>query len=436
LLAPDRHHHSEVSKKVNKLNLVLCVLLLAMLAVLVPGQENDFSGTWAGPLVREAGTAGLEITLARDGATWKATMKMRLPGGDAAPFVEGLKIVGNEISFGTVVNGTVVKLTGKFDGDKLIGSTEAFRGDAKVGGGTFTLTRGGQMPAVQQAQGGQVADPNFDAKVPHPAYPKNGPKVLFDEAHNNFHTASGRYKPFADLITNDGYQVTPNKQKFSAETLKGFDILVISNALGAERMNMAEAGNPAFTDQECDAVRDWVKGGGALLFIADHAPMGGANQILAQRFGVDMSKMFTVDEQNYEKESENPGFIVYTRESGRLADHAVTRGRNDSERVNKIIAFTGQSLKGPADSVAFMKLADTAQDRMPGANNPPVSAAGRAQGIALNPGKGRVIVMGEAAMLSAQITGANKMPFGMNVPGIDNRQLALNIVHWLSGLLK
>ena len=79
----------------------------------------------------------------------------------------------------------------------------------------------------------QVADPNFDARVAHPAYAKNGPKVLFDEAHNNFHTASGRYKPFADLITNDGYQVTPSKQKFSAETLKGYDILVISNALGA-----------------------------------------------------------------------------------------------------------------------------------------------------------------------------------------------------------
>src|SRR5205814_8458804 len=78
----------------------------------------------------------------------------------------------------------------------------------------------------------QVADPNFDAKVAHPAYAKNGPKVLFDEAHNNFHTASGRYKPFADLITNDGYQVTPNKQKFSPQTLKGFDLLIISNALG------------------------------------------------------------------------------------------------------------------------------------------------------------------------------------------------------------
>jgi hypothetical protein len=282
----------------------------------------------------------------------------------------------------------------------------------------------------------QVADPNFDVKVAKPAYTKNGPKVLFDEAHNNFHTAGGRYKPFADLITNDGYQVTPNKEKFSAQVLKGFRILVISNALGAAQMGQPEASNPAFTEIESDAVRDWVKGGGALLLIADHAPMGAANQILGDRFGVNMSKMFTADEQNFEKDSNNPGFIIYSRESGRLADHAITRGRNDSERVNKVIAFTGQSLKGPPDSFAFMRLADSAVDVMPGPNPNPTSAAGRAQGIAMSFGKGRVVLLGEAAMLSAQLAGPNKMAFGMNRPGIDNRQLALNIMHWLSGRLK
>jgi hypothetical protein len=399
-------------------------------------QTPDLAGAWAGAMSTNAGPGGLEITLIREGAAWKATARVRLEGQEVAPSVIQLKIVGPDISLAVELVRTLVKFKGKADGDKIDGTLEAFQGERKVGQGTFVLTRGGQMPPLQRAQGGQMADPNFDATVAHPAYVKQGPKVLFDEAHNNFHTASGRYKPFADLITNDGYQVTPNKQKFSPETLKGFQILVISNALGNQRMGAPEAANPAFTDEECDAVRDWVKAGGALLLIADHAPMGSANQILGQRFGIDMSKMFTVDEQNFDKESENPGFIVYTRESGRLADHAITRGRNDTERVNKIIAFTGQSLSGPADSVAFMKLADTAQDRMPEPDNKPVSAAGRAQGIALKLGQGRAVFLGEAAMLSAQITGPNQMKFGMNRPGIDNRQLALNIAHWLSGLLK
>lgn len=298
----------------------------------------------------------------------------------------------------------------------------------------FSLVLAVLLPLSSIAQ--QVADPNFDTKVARPAYKTNGPKVLFDEAHNNFHTAGGRYKAFADLITNDGYQVTPNKDKFSADTLKGFDVLVISNPMGAAQMNMAEASNPAFTAEESDAVRDWVKKGGALLLIADHAPVGGATQILGERFGIDMSKQFTLDEQNYEKGTDNPGFIIYTRESGRLADHPVTNGRDATERVNKIIAFTGQSLKGPADSIAFMKLADTAQDRMPGPDSKPVSAAGRAQGILMRFGKGRAVFLGEAAMLSAQLAGPNKLQFGMNRPGIDNRQLALNIMHWLTRVLK
>jgi hypothetical protein len=397
--------------------------------------RSDPTGTWGGTLTTDAGPGGLEITLRHGGTEWQASMKFRLQGQELTPTVRDLKIHNEDISFAFDLQRNVIKVTGKFAGDTLRGTVEAFNGDARIGTGTFALTFGGAMPALQQT-GGQMADPNFNAKVEKPAYKMNkrGPKVLFDEAHNNFHTASGRYKPFADLITNDGYQVMPNKQLFAADVLRGYRVLVISNALGAPAMGAPAASNPAFTEAESDAVRDWVRGGGSLLLIADHAPMGSANQILGQRFGVDMSKMFTVDAQNSDKESGNPGFIVYTRESGRLADHPVTRGRNDSERVNKVIAFTGQSLKGPADSVAFMKLADTAMDAMPG-NDKPVSAAGRAQGIAIEFGKGRVIILGEAGMLSAQVVGAQRTQFGMNRAGIDNRQLALNIMHWLSGLL-
>jgi len=44
--------------------------------------------------------------------------------------------------------------------------------------------------------------------------------------------------------------------------------------------------------------------------------------------------------------------------------------------------------------------------------------------------------MGEAGDLSAQIYGSDPVgKMGMNVPGCDNRQFALNIIHWLTGLI-
>jgi hypothetical protein len=276
--------------------------------------------------------------------------------------------------------------------------------------------------------GGQQADPNFDTKVARPSYKVEHPRVLFDEAHNNFHTTGGRYKPFAETIANDGYQVIPNKEKFIRELLDKGDILIIANALGAAGMGQPGASNSAFTEAECDAVRDWVQAGGSLLLVTDHAPFGSAAESLAKRFGVDMSKGYTSDPSNSEGGETS---LVFTRKNNLLGDHPITKGRDDSERINRIQTFTGQSLKGPAGSVAILKLGDTAFDT--GEDGKPTSAVNRAQGVAFAFGKGRVVVLGEAAELSAQLIGTER--FGMNVPGLDNRQMALNIMHWLSGLL-
>jgi len=282
----------------------------------------------------------------------------------------------------------------------------------------------------------QIADPEFKAHVERPAFNKGYPRVLFDEAHNNFHTTTGRYKPFADLIVNDGYQVITGRKAFVKPTLDTFKILIIANALGAEDVDDEGADHSAFTDEECDAVRDWVRSGGALLLIADNAPFGGAAENLAKRFGVEMSKGFTRDPTHTVAEANNPGFILFSRENGLLLDHPITAGRDDSEKINRVLTFTGQSLKGPEGSTAFLKLSDGAVDEVPPEPLKDVSAAGRAQGIAIKFGKGRVVVLGDAAMLSAQIAGRERRPLGMNWPGTDNRQLALNIMHWLTGLLK
>src|SRR5690242_17838631 len=85
---------------------------------------------------------------------------------------------------------------------------------------------------IRVAPGQQMADPNFDAKVPNPAYVSAHPKIIVDEAHHNFHTVDGRYKPFAELLRSDGYLVVGGTTPFSSKSLDGTTVLVIANALG------------------------------------------------------------------------------------------------------------------------------------------------------------------------------------------------------------
>ena len=93
----------------------------------------------------------------------------------------------------------------------------------------------------------------------------------------------------------------------------------------------------------------------------------------------------------------------------------------------------------PAGSTPFLTLASTAREypsREAGFAEGR-SATGRATGVALTFGEGRVVVLGEAAMLSAQVfrVPGRELRLGMEYPACDNRQLALNIMHWLSRLL-
>lgn len=296
----------------------------------------------------------------------------------------------------------------------------------------------------------QVADSTYDVSIAKPAYrPGTGPVVAIDEAHNNFHTRDGRYRPLARLLQNDGYQVRAFSAPFTVAGLDSINILIIANAIGGA-WDAGAYGRPGFTEAEAEAVEQWVRRGGKLLLIADHAPMGVAAENLAARFGVSMSKGYTEDSTgHFNIGGFGTSVLLYTRAGGRLADHPITRG------LDSVVAFTGQSLKGPAGAAPLLLLGDNAFDHpsptpeqaarvSPGTawrtavtGLPTTSAAGRAQGLALTVGRGSVVVLGEAAMLSAQAVfdaqGDRVGIAGMNVPGTGNRQFALNILHWLSG---
>lgn len=272
----------------------------------------------------------------------------------------------------------------------------------------------------------QQLDPSFDASVPQPAYLQDHPKVLFDEAHRN-HRA---YGSFVELIRNDGYEITPNTEAFSRATLDQYDVLVIAhpNFKGAPDNSQW----PAFAEAECDAVFQWVFDGGALLLITDYGSTAVATEQLSQRFGIEIrNSLGTEDPDYHEPLGPNPGWLVFSRENNLLRDHPITRGRTTDETINRVVTFYGVSLKGPEGATAFLSLSPGAVD-LYGSRRDQISAAGRAQGIAESFGRGRVVVLGEARMLTATLVPG---PVGMNRPGNDDRQLALNIMHWLSGLM-
>lgn len=296
----------------------------------------------------------------------------------------------------------------------------------------------------------QEGDSSFDSTVRAPAYSGNHPRVLFDNAHYNIHKSSGRYKPFVDLISNDGYTVVANAEPFSESALERHDILVVANALGfrgaAQQIanllrleGKVDFDIDAFSSTEVRAVTEWVRHGGALLLIADHAPCGEAARSLARAFSVEMTDGYVEDPRHHDPRTDVASFLVYARMDGTLLEHAITSGRSADERLSTVVSFTGQSLRVPEGAVPFLRLSESAI-HYPARRAKVVdrqSAVGLAQGVALQFGAGRVVVLGEAAMLTSQVTGGGSRTFrmGLAYPGYDNRQLALNIMHWLSRLI-
>lgn len=284
----------------------------------------------------------------------------------------------------------------------------------------------------------QEPDSAFDTRVARPALATRQPRMLFDEAHHEFHRTTGRYLPFANLARSDGWKVTANTKKLDRAVLARGDLLVIANALGHEDMDELAASSPAFTPAEVTAIERWVRNGGALLLIADHAPMGDAARSLGEAFGVHMQAAYTAD--TVRAEGGAPTNLHFRPGQGLHDSHPIVMGRDSSERIRHVQAFTGQSLSGPPGSVQLFTLSESAEDLLVGLgkagrdvpSEKRKPAGGRAQALAFEHGRGRVVILGEAAMMTAQVAGPNRVPVGMNTPGNDDRQFALNVLRWLA----
>jgi len=298
----------------------------------------------------------------------------------------------------------------------------------------------------------QGADAAFRPGVAAPAFPERPwPRMAIDAGHNNLHTAGGRYAPFARLMERDGFRVQASEGRITPEALRNVKVFVTANALGYKGMAQQLANIAglerivrfdvdAFEAEEIATLAAWVSEGGSAWIVADHSPAADASRKLAAAFGVTMTTWWAEDEQHADPETRNPATIVFSREDGRLADHPILNGRDDSERIDRVMTFTGTALQpGPAGR-ALLPLSATAREYPFRVSREAQgrSAAGLAQAVALEYGKGRVVVMGEAAALTAQRIqppGAAPYLMGINRPGTNNQQFALNIAHWLMRLM-
>lgn len=284
----------------------------------------------------------------------------------------------------------------------------------------------------------QQADLAFEPPIPSPAYDVGlGPTVLIDDGHFNFHTADGRYAPFAKLLRRDGYVVGSLSEPASAQSLVPANIYVIANAIAeSDQKGWKLPSETAFTTNEIESIRAWVEAGGSLLLIADHMPFPGAVEDLAAAFDILFTNGFLYD-------AEDKSTLEFTPETG-LGSHPITEGRTPEESIDSVRTFTGQAFRVERGHSPLLTVPAGSRLKLPveawefKETTPHIPAGGMLQGAVFLYGKGRVAVFGEAAMFTAQKVTRDDGIFhvGMNrEDAVQNPQFLLNVVHWLSGLI-
>jgi hypothetical protein len=275
----------------------------------------------------------------------------------------------------------------------------------------------------------RAIDESFQPNVDNPVYQSGqGSLIFIDESHYNYHTKDGLYSPLTKLLVADGYKVA-SLQKLTKENLSKAKILIVANAMPKNYRKETSA----FTDKDVIIIEEWVRDGGSLFFIADHMPCPEANTKLASAFGFAFINCYALD-------TSRKDFDYFSIEDNTLTQTCLTRGRNKEESIDSIVTFTGQAFNIPNQAIPILKFPSNYFMVIPDRpwhfdnNTKYFPIENQVQGAILQYNKGRVAVFGEAAMFTAQIENDIKIGFG-NPRAKQNAQFALNIIHWLDGII-
>jgi hypothetical protein len=224
---------------------------------------------------------------------------------------------------------------------------------------------------AQQLPSARSGGPTYDRGT--------GPIVALDEAHKNAQRSD--FRGLEELLQDDGYRVRRLTELMTLASLASVDVLVISNPGGWEQPSAS------LDDDEVSVVLDWVRGGGSLLLILDHAP-GPLNAArLTEALGVpnwhngyamvEVSDSLPVGNIVFWRSglmsADQPvlgptgpgGGVGYQGIDAVLEDHPITEGANPDEKVRRVATFVGSAFEPPPEAEALLTMPRTAMSFTP-----------------------------------------------------------------------
>ena len=275
-------------------------------------------------------------------------------------------------------------------------------------------------PAAEQAKptppSELTVDESFDPAIASPAYEAGkGPLILVDQQHRNVVSLASYFGPVGRFLAKDGYQVRPLSEPLREASLKNARIVIIINA-------QAPQGSPedasAFGDAEMASLDAWVQRGGGLLFVADRAPFGGPASALGKRLGV------AFDDNTILRHGPNgkpDGVLSLDVKVDGDPKHTTLQG------ISRLVYVVGESLRGPGPILRAPKGTYSG----PTMNTPDGPAAvGKPLALAFSHGTGRVVVIGDAGIVSA--FGSVEGPAHRGISEADNALFLRNVIRWLA----
>lgn len=300
-------------------------------------------------------------------------------------------------------------------------------------GASFVFLGCSTTSEIEKIRGPQyVEDGSFSPQAVRPALTSQHPHLCFDQGHHNLAIRKDRYRPVLGLLESDGFQIRYLENQIQKKELEDCDVLYISAALGfSDLQQRALARRSAFTTDEIQIITDWVKRGGGVFLATDHRPMADAMEPLLQALGIEGSVLSVQAPHPLESFQDRGIFEISGAQL--MASHPIIRGRDTSEQIKKLYWFYGGSFRGKKSSTAILKVGkgfefvDSDDDSKQVSDYP-------ALGVASDLGKGRVIAIGDGTMMTAKLDTISGQKTGINRPGSDNVQFALNAFRWLARL--